>query len=283
MATIPSRVESRMISAIKKFQPILTSAKARDVNEPDTVRIVTDMLAEVFGYDKFSEITAEHAIRGTFCDLAIKLDGAIQLLIEAKAIGLELKDSHVKQAVDYAANQGVDWVILTNGIIWRIYKVTYGKPIDHELVYEFDFLAFDAKKRDQLELLFVLTREGWVKSLLSELQEQRQALSKFVIAGIALTDPIVDAMRRELRRVWPDVKIQAEQIQQVLLAEVLKREVVEGERADEARKKISRSQSRRTRADKTPEVASVAQPVSAPLLPIVPPTNLCPTEGELPP
>jgi hypothetical protein len=272
-----------MISAIKKFQPILTSAKARDVNEPDTVRIVTDMLAEVFGYDKFSEITAEHAIRGTFCDLAIKLDGAIQLLIEAKAIGLELKDSHVKQAVDYAANQGVDWVILTNGIIWRIYKVTYGKPIDHELVYEFDFLAFDAKKRDQLELLFVLTREGWVKSLLSELQEQRQALSKFVIAGIALTDPIVDAMRRELRRVWPDVKIQAEQIQQVLLAEVLKREVVEGERADEARKKISRSQSRRTRADKTPEVASVAQPVSAPLLPIVPPTNLCPTEGELPP
>jgi len=272
-----------MISAIKKFQPILTSAKTRDVNEPDTVRIVTDMLAEVFGYDKFSEITAEHAIRGTFCDLAIKLDGAIQLLIEAKAIGLELKDSHVKQAVDYAANQGVDWVILTNGIIWRIYKVTYGKPIDHELVYEFDFLAFDAKKRDQLELLFVLTREGWVKSLLSELQEQRQALSKFVIAGIALTDPIVDAMRRELRRVWPDVKIQAEQIQHVLLAEVLKREVVEGERADEARKKISRSQSRRTRADKTPEVASVAQPVSAPLLPIVPPTNLCPTEGELPP
>ncbi len=55
--------------------------------------IVTDMLAEVFGYDKFSEVTAEHAIRGTYCDLATKLDGTVQSLIEVKAIGLELAGS----------------------------------------------------------------------------------------------------------------------------------------------------------------------------------------------
>ena len=57
-------------------------------------------------------------------DLAIKVDGKLALLIEVKAIGLELKDGHVKQAVDYAANQGCDWVVLTNGMIWRVYKLT---------------------------------------------------------------------------------------------------------------------------------------------------------------
>jgi hypothetical protein len=36
----------------------------------DTVIIVTDVLAEVFGYDKYSELTAEFAISGTYCDLA---------------------------------------------------------------------------------------------------------------------------------------------------------------------------------------------------------------------
>ena len=81
------------------------------------------MLAEIFGYDKYSEITSEHAIRSTFCDLAVKLDGAVQLLLEVKAIGLEPKDQYVKQAVDYAANLGVDWVVLTNAENWRIYKV----------------------------------------------------------------------------------------------------------------------------------------------------------------
>lgn len=116
MAAIPKKVLERLIAGIKRYQPILAAAKARDVGEADTVTIIKDMLADIFGYDKYSEVTSEFAIRGTFCDLAIKLDGALQILIEVKAIGLELKEPHVKQAIDYAANQGIDWVLLTNGV-----------------------------------------------------------------------------------------------------------------------------------------------------------------------
>jgi hypothetical protein len=89
-----------------RLHSILASARARDVNESDTVVLVTDILQDVFGYDKYAEITSEHMIRGTFCDLAVKLDGHLSLLIEVKAIGLDLKEQFVKQAVDYAANQG---------------------------------------------------------------------------------------------------------------------------------------------------------------------------------
>jgi hypothetical protein len=81
MASVPARVADRLAAGVKRFQPILQSAKSRDVGEADTVIIVTDMLAEVFGYDKYSEITSEHAIRGTWCDLATKIDGTLQTLI----------------------------------------------------------------------------------------------------------------------------------------------------------------------------------------------------------
>jgi predicted type IV restriction endonuclease len=111
MASAPKKVVERLVAGIKRFQPILSTARSRDVGESDTVTIVKDMLADVFGYDKYSEVTSEYSIRGTFCDLATKIDGTLQALIEVKAIGIELKDSHVKQVVDYAANQGVDWVI----------------------------------------------------------------------------------------------------------------------------------------------------------------------------
>jgi len=47
------------------------------------------MLAEIFGYDKYSEVTRELAIRGTYCDLATRIDGKFQMLIEVKAIGAE--------------------------------------------------------------------------------------------------------------------------------------------------------------------------------------------------
>jgi Type I restriction enzyme R protein N terminus (HSDR_N) len=121
------------------------------VGESDTVVIVTDMLAEVFGYEKYSEITSEYAIKSTFCDLATKIDGKIQTLIEVKAIGLDLKDSHVKQAVDYAANQGVDWVLLTNGISWRVYHVVFAKPIAQELVIDIDFCVMNHKSQGDLD------------------------------------------------------------------------------------------------------------------------------------
>jgi hypothetical protein len=62
--------------------------------------IGADMLTDVFGYDKYSEVTRELCIRGTFCDLATRIDGKFQLLLEVKAIGLDLKDAHTKQAVD---------------------------------------------------------------------------------------------------------------------------------------------------------------------------------------
>src|SRR4029077_9836178 len=97
MASIPSRVSDRLASGLKRFQPILAAARARDVNEADTVVIVMDLLSEVFGYDKYAEITREHCIRGTYCDLAIKLDSKLQFLIEVKAVGLDLKDGHLRQ------------------------------------------------------------------------------------------------------------------------------------------------------------------------------------------
>lgn len=247
MATIPTKTKDRLTAGVKKFQPVLLSAKARDVNEADTVTIVTDMLADIFGFDKYSEITSEYVIRGTLVDLAIKLDGTLQTLIEVKAIGLDLKESHVKQAIDYAVNQGVDWAILTNGVIWRVYKVYFNKPIEQELVLEFDFLNVNHRDSDDIARLYLLTKEGWSKALLGEYHAQKQVLSRYSIGAILLSDAVLEVVRRELRRISPDVKIETEQVQEVLMQEVLKRDVVEGERADDAKRKVSRVANRMLR------------------------------------
>lgn len=255
MATVPKKVSERIVAGLKRFQPILASAKARDVGESDTVTIIVDMLAEVFGYDKYSEITSEYAIRGTYCDLAIKLEGTLQTLIEVKAIGIDLKDAHVKQAVDYAANQGVDWVLLTNGITWRVYRIVFAKPIDHELVIDIDFCAMNSRIARDVELLYLWCKEGWQRSVLGDFHTQKQALSRFFIGAMILTPAVLEVIRRELRRVSPDVKIELDQIRSVLAAEVIKREVMEGEKADEARKKIAKAASKALKAATTKKAA----------------------------
>lgn len=283
MASFPKKVGERLVAGLKRFQPVLASAKARDVNESDTVIIITDMLAEVFGYDKYSEITSEHSIRGTYCDLAIKLDGVLRLLIEVKAIGLELKEQYIKQAIDYAANQGTDWVALTNGDLWRVYKVTFDKPIGSELVMEFTLSQVNPKEEGDLESLFRVSKEGWQKSALGDFHEQRQALSRFFLGAVVVTDPVLDVVRRELRRMSPDVKIDNEQIREVFLADVLKRDVVEGEKVEEAKKKLAKALGRvlRARASKTKDGETSDAESAVPLPAEVPLPDQVVTPSEL--
>jgi len=270
MASVPKKVAERLVAGLKRYQPIIIAAKARDVGETDTVTIVKDMLADIFGYDKYSELTSEYAIRGTYCDLAIKLDAKLSTLIEVKAIGIELKEPQVKQAVDYAANQGVDWVLLTNGIRWCVYRVFFTRPIGQELVVDIDISALNSRSDSDLETLYLWCKEGWQRSALGDFHTQKQALSRFFLGATVLSDPVLEIVRRELRRVSPDVRIDIEQIRTVLVNEVLKREVMEDPKAEEARKKIARAANKALRAKEAkidgaqPEIPSAASDGTSP-------------------
>jgi len=238
---IATKVADRIASGLKRFQPILIAAKSRDVNESDTSMIVTDMMAELLGYDKYTELTKELTIKGTYCDLATRIEGKIQMIIEIKAIGVELKESHFKQAVDYAANQGIEWVALTNGHIWKVFKVTFTQPINAELVLELDMFSLNPKDKNHVESIYLLTRESMLKSGLYAYYDQSQATNKFDLAAVVLSEPVLDSVRREIRRLYPDVRIQIDDLRTAIIEEVLKREVIEGEKAEAARKKVQKS------------------------------------------
>lgn len=238
---VPKRVAERITGRLKSFQHVLEQQKARDISEADTVTVVKDMLSDVFGYDKYSELTSEHAIRGTYCDLAIKIDGKLALLIEVKAIGIDLKDSHIKQAVDYAANQGCEWVALTNGVQWHLYHVLFKKPIDKQEIAKFSILAMNPRSSADIERLYLLTREGFTRSALTEYRDRKDATSRFMLAAILLhSEPVANAIRREVRRV-SDILVEPDVIDRMLREEVIKRETIEGEQADSASRRVRRN------------------------------------------
>lgn len=244
MVKIPAKTKERLLAGVKRFQPIVKAARDKDINESDTVAIITDILSEVFGYDKYTEITSEYAIKKTFCDLAIKLNDQPKLLIEAKAAGLELKDQHIKQAVDYGANAGIEWVVLTNGVSWKVYSIVFGKPISAELVYDFDFTTLNPKKQNELEMLYYLARESMTKgnrTSLDEYHAQQQLVNKVTIAQILVADPVLDTVRKTLRKMSPDLKVSNEEIHQIISDEIIKRDVMDDERTADARKKVAKA------------------------------------------
>jgi hypothetical protein len=265
---------------LKTFQNIFNSAKTRDINESDTVMIITDFLSQALGWDKYSEITTEFAIRNTYCDLAIKTNDIIHYLIEVKAIGLELKDIHLRQALDYAANQGIDWVILTNGIEWQIHKVLFQKPIDNELIFSFDILSIEVKDDEAIYQLFLLSKEGVNKSALDEYQKKVQATNRFSIAALMQGEAVLKVLIREIKKLNKGVKIDPPYLLDLLRNEVLKRDVVEGENAEKAQKLVKKllakaasakqkkaapsSKAKQDKKVEVPQTKTIVEPVGLP-------------------
>lgn len=240
MVSVPKKVRDRLVKGIGPFQKVLQKAKDRDVNESDTVTIITDMLSDVFGFDKYAEVTSEQAIRGTFCDLAVKVDDKIKYLIEVKAIGHTLKDNHLRQAVQYGSAEGIPWVVLTNGTHWHVYNIKFERPVTHEEICSFNFLELSSRKSEDIEQLFLLCKEGLAKDALKDFHDHVQIVNRFILAALIQADVTLDVLRREIKRLSPGIKVDKEELAE-LLGDVLKRDVMEGDSAAEARARVSRA------------------------------------------
>lgn len=240
MATIPNATAKRLSASVPKFKKILSIASERDVNESDTVTIVTDMLEEVFGYDKYQEITREYAIQGTFCDLAIKTNGKVNYLIEVKAIGLNLKDGHLRQAIGYASREGIKWVVLTNGLTWEIHRVNVENKVVNEKVFEINFMELNPRKSEDQDALFILCKRGIAKDLMDELYEYKQSVNRYTVGALMLSENVVSVIKRELRKLKAGIKVTDDQIYELIKDEVLKRDLVESELAKEANRNVQR-------------------------------------------
>ncbi len=238
MANLPKKVIERYKNSMSKFQKVLKIAQDRDINEADTVSIIQDILAEVFGYQKYIEITSEYAIRNMFCDLAIKMNDKIQFLIEVKAVGLTLKEQHLRQVIEYGVNKGVQWVVLTNGINWELYKIRFERPVEHDLVTSFSFLDINYRKLEDQNKLYLLTKEGVGKSVREDFYERVQSVNRFVIGSLVVSEPVINIIKRDIRKLATGIKVESDEIEKILKNEVLKRDVIEGDEALKAKQKI---------------------------------------------
>lgn len=244
MAKIPKRVSERLSKQTRKFQKVLQTAKNRDINEADTVVIIADMLSDLFGFDKYTDITREYQIRSTYCDLAVKVDDNVKFLIEVKAIGLDLQETHLRQAVGYGAQHGIQWVVLTNSVEWEIYRIKFERPIGSELLCSFSLLDLSPRKSEDQDILFLLCKEGISKAVIEEYHDHIKGVNKFIIGAILRSEVGLNVIRRELRRVTPGLKVDVEEVHDILISDVLKRDIIEGDPAKNAKSQVKKASSR---------------------------------------
>lgn len=182
----------------KKLLPHLHQAKADNLNEADTVQRIIKVCEEAFGYDAMTEITRESAVKERFCDIALKVDGVIRILVEVKSGGTVLRDRHTEQAQNYASHSNIRWVVLTNGVAWNLYHLTFEDGIEATLAFSVD-VAVELDDKGA-ELLSLLHRTCVKKGELDEYWEHRVALGPASLGRALFTEEVLRFVRREVRR-----------------------------------------------------------------------------------
>ncbi len=185
--------------AVRRFGKPLADLLERDANEGDTRLLVTDFLCEGMGFDKYEDLTTEYQVKGEFADYGIRIDKQLVAFIEVKRCTQKLGAKHLRQVQTYAVNEGVEWMILTNGQVWQVYHLTGGLPVIVDLALEVDLLAAGspAQKGDAL---FYLSKEALKRRLLDDLWKAKAATSPKSLSSVLLSDVVLEAVRKEVRR-----------------------------------------------------------------------------------
>ena len=226
--TVPkweSLARERLKTAIKKFSKPLADLANRDANEGDTRLLVTDLLCEGFGFDKYTEFTTEYRVKGEFADYGIRIEKDLMAFIEVKRVNTKLAEKHLRQVEMYAVNEGVEWIILTSGVAWRVYHITGGLPVIVELALEVDLLS-DTTLAQKTNQLFYLTRESLMHKQIDGVWQAKRATSPKSLAAVLRSQVVADAIRKELKRKTGQA-ITAKEVVQLLNDTILRPECLD--------------------------------------------------------
>jgi hypothetical protein len=161
--------------------------------------LVTDFLCEGLGYDKYEDLTTEYQVKGEFADYGVRIDKQLVAFIEVKRCATKLGAKHLRQVEMYAVNEGVEWMILTNGQVWQVWHLTAGLPVVMDLAFEVDLLG-EGGPSQKAESLFYLSKEAFKRRLIDDLWHAKAATSPKSIASVLTSEVVLEQVRKELRR-----------------------------------------------------------------------------------
>jgi hypothetical protein len=168
------------------------------LNEADTRIMTNSFLTEILGYRELEEIKTEYRIKGEYADYVIQLKRKKHFVVEVKSIELDLNDRHLRQSLAYAANEGIDWILLLNGREIQLYRVNFGKPISTTLIFKVNLMdATELKKAP--ELLWYLTKRAVDKRELDTFWKRTNALNPSNLAKLLYSEEIVKRLRNDLK------------------------------------------------------------------------------------
>lgn len=189
---------AKLTEALKKYSKKYLNGKYTELDESGTRLMINSFLMDVLGYEALEEIKTEYMIKGTYADYVIQIKGKRHFLIEVKALTLNLSEAHLRQAINYGANEGIEWALLTNGKSFDFYKILFNKPIEARKVFSLD-LSDTSKLKVSAEFLQFLHKDAVITKGLELLWNKSIALDPANVAGYLYASTVLNYIKKALK------------------------------------------------------------------------------------
>jgi predicted type IV restriction endonuclease len=198
----PKEVMEEYIDRIKKevneIIPRLNLSYEKKDNESDTRLLINKMLQNILGY-KIEDIKTEQKIEGRRADYVLSVKNKDVIVIEAKKIGMSLRDRQIFQATSYGAYSGIKWALLTNALVWQLYHISTGDKIETDLIFTIDLM--DGLDDEEAQCFYLISKHGMSrKNILDNLWRKISTLCNDNIVSAILTDEVIAKIRTTLKK-----------------------------------------------------------------------------------
>ena len=190
------QIEKSLREYRKKY---LINKKNLEVDESATRIMVNNFLTNVLGYEELEDIKTEYNIRGEYADYVIQLSRKKHIVIEVKSIQIDLNEKHLRQSLSYAANEGIEWILLFNGKQISLFRVIFGKPITHFKVFDYDISDLTTLKNASADIVNI-TKKDVAKGELETYWKRFDAKTPSNIAKVLFTDDVIRAIRIKIKK-----------------------------------------------------------------------------------
>ena len=184
---------------LKEYRKRFLTRKHENLDEASTRLMINSFLTDILGYAEFEEIKTEYRISGEYVDYVIQIGRKKHFIIEVKSISLDLNDKHLRQAVNYGANEGVDWVLLTNGTTFVLYRILFNKPISIKKVFEHD-IGKEKNLQHVAVNIALLTKKCVEKKELEKYWERFEVVEPAGLSKLLYHKIVVSAVRRVMKQ-----------------------------------------------------------------------------------
>jgi hypothetical protein len=190
--------QQKLQNSLKAYRKDFLDGSVKELDESGTRLMINRFLSDVLGYKQLEEIKTEYMIKGTYADYVIQVNAKRHFLVEVKALSFQLSEKHLRQTVNYGANEGIEYALLTNGRNFEFYKIIFEQPISSHLIFALD-LSDATGLKNAVSHLQYLHKESVIKNSFKPLWNKCEATDPYNIAGILCSDAVLKCIKKLIK------------------------------------------------------------------------------------